>query len=157
MIRLTDQPIDTSSLLGKASTPEAGAVLLFLGITRQWTDDCRTVALDYEAYGPMAEQKLAELETEARRRWPLTECLIVHRVGNVSVSEASVAIVVSSAHRHDAFAAGQWLIDTLKERVPIWKREEYADGAKEWVHPGFDEKKRQGDNETRRQGAEQGA
>ena len=138
MIRLTDQTIDTASLLATASRPEAGAVLLFLGITREWTDDRRTVALDYEAYAPMAGQKLAELEAEARRRWPLAECLIVHRVGNVAASEASVAIVVSSAHRHDAFAAGEWLIDTLKESVPIWKCEEYEDGAIEWVHPGVD-------------------
>ena len=138
MICLTDQTIDTASLLATASRPEAGAVLLFLGITREWTDDRRTVALDYEAYAPMAQRKLAELEAEARCRWPLTECLIVHRVGSVPASEASVAIVVSSAHRHDAFAAGEWLIDTLKESVPIWKCEEYEDGATEWVHPGVD-------------------
>jgi molybdopterin synthase catalytic subunit len=157
MIRLTDQPIDTAPLLARASKPEVGAVLLFLGITRQWTDDRQTVALDYESYGPMAEQKLAELEVEARSRWPIAECLIVHRIGNVPAAEASVAIVVSSPHRHDAFAAGEWLIDTLKESVPIWKREQYVDGTTEWVHPGMEVEKRQGDKETRRQGAEQGA
>ena len=122
-------------LLAKASRPEAGAVVLFLGTTRELTDGRRTVTLDYEAYDEMAEKQLAELEAEARRRWPLVECLIVHRLGRVPLAEASVAIVVSTPHRADAFAAGQWLIDTLKRDVPIWKQEHWADGTSEWVHP----------------------
>jgi molybdopterin synthase catalytic subunit len=85
----------------------------------------------------MAEKKLAELEAEARRRWPLVGCLIVHRLGHLELGEASIAIAVSSPHRADAFAAGQWLIDTIKEVVPIWKRENWADGSSEWVHPGL--------------------
>ncbi len=86
----------------------------------------------------MARDKLAELEAEARSRWPIEECAIVHRVGHVPIGEASVAIAVSTAHRQPAFEAGQWLIDTLKEVVPIWKKENWADGASQWVHPGFD-------------------
>ena len=70
-------------------------------------------------------------------RWPLVECAIVHRLGHVELGEASVAIAVSSAHRDVAFAAGKWLIDTLKVVVPIWKKENWADGTTEWVHPGF--------------------
>jgi molybdopterin synthase catalytic subunit len=93
-----------------------------------------------ETDAAMAERRLGELEAEARRRWPVLECSIVHRVGRVPPSEASVAIVVSTPHRADAFAAGQWLIDTLKEDVPIWKREEWADGGTEWVHPVNDRK-----------------
>jgi molybdopterin synthase catalytic subunit len=135
MIQLTTEPIDAARLLEQATSPQAGAVVLFLGMTRQLTGSRRTVTLDYEAYGTMAEQKLAELEAEARRRWPIIECLIVHRLGRVPLAEASVAIVVSTPHRADAFAAGQWLIDTLKQDVPIWKREERADGATEWIHP----------------------
>ena len=88
----------------------------------------------------MAEKKLVELEAEARRRWPLTGCSIVHRLGHLELGEASIAIAVSSPHRHDAFAAGQWLIDTIKEVVPIWKRENWADGTSEWVHPGLTDK-----------------
>jgi molybdopterin synthase catalytic subunit len=84
----------------------------------------------------MAEKKLAELEATARQRWPILECAIVHRLGRVEIGEASVAIAVSSAHRQPAFEAGQWLIDTLKETVPIWKCEHWADGTTEWVHPG---------------------
>jgi molybdopterin synthase catalytic subunit len=135
MIQLTTEPIDAGRLLERATSPQAGAVVLFLGTTRELTNGRRTVTLDYEAYDAMAEQKLAELETDARRRWPIVECLIVHRVGRVPLAEASVAIVVSTPHRADAFAAGQWLIDTLKEDVPIWKCESWADGATEWIHP----------------------
>lgn len=137
MIQLTDQPIDTAQLLQQAASPEAGAVVLFLGTTREMTDGRQTVALDYEAYREMAERKLAELEDEARRRWPLVQCMIVHRLGRVPAGEASVAIVVSTPHRSEAFAAGQWLIDAVKRDVPIWKREQWADGTTEWVHPGL--------------------
>jgi molybdopterin synthase catalytic subunit len=135
MIQLTREPIDTSALIAGASRPEAGAVVLFLGTTREMTDGRRTVMLDYEAYDEMAEKQLAELEAEARRRWPLVECLIVHRLGRVPLAEASVAIVVSTPHRADAFAAGEWLIDSLKSDVPIWKQEHWAHGTSEWVHP----------------------
>ena len=85
----------------------------------------------------MAERRLNELETEARRRWPVIECIITHRLGTVPPTESSVAIAVSTPHRSDAFAAGQWLIDSLKADVPIWKREQWADGTAEWVHPGI--------------------
>jgi molybdopterin synthase catalytic subunit len=135
MIQITTEPIDAATLVDEARSPAAGAVVLFLGTTRELTGGRRTVTLEYEAYGPMAERKLAELEAEARRRWPLVECLIVHRVGPVPLSEASVAIVVSTPHRSDAFAAGQWLINTLKQDVPIWKHEQWADGTEGWIHP----------------------
>jgi molybdopterin synthase catalytic subunit len=135
MVNLTREPIDTSALLAAASQPAAGAVVLFLGTTRELTAGRQTVTLDYEAYDEMAEKQLASLEAEARRRWPLVECTIVHRLGRVPLAEASVAIVVSTPHRADAFAAGEWLIDTLKRDVPIWKQERWADGTSEWVHP----------------------
>ncbi|MCI0332764.1 MAG: molybdenum cofactor biosynthesis protein MoaE [Planctomycetes bacterium] len=152
MIQLTNHPIDTAALLDRARHPNAGAVVLFLGTTRELTGSRQTVALDYEAYREMAERQLIDLETEARRRWPLLECMIVHRLGRVPTTEASVAIVVSTPHRADAFAAGQWLIDTLKHDVPIWKREQWADGTTEWVHPGITEegeRGRGGEGETR--------
>jgi molybdopterin synthase catalytic subunit len=135
MIELTTDAIDVSRALEQVRRPEAGAVVLFLGITREFTHGRQTVELAYEAYREMAERELARLEATARERWPLVECVIVHRLGVVALSEASVAIVVSSAHRGDAFAAGEWLIDTLKESVPIWKQERWADGGAEWVHP----------------------
>jgi molybdopterin synthase catalytic subunit len=139
MIQLTDQTIDTAAMLDAVRHPEAGAVVLFLGTTRELTGGRQTVALDYEAYREMAERQLADLESEARRRWPVVECRIVHRLGRVPPAEASVAIAVSTPHRSDAFAAGQWLIDSLKRDVAIWKREQWADGTTEWVHPGMKE------------------
>lgn len=139
MIELTETPIDTAAMLDRARHAEAGAIVLFLGTTREYTAGRHTVVLSYEAYREMAERRLAELEAEARRRWPVLECLITHRLGMVPPSEASVAIVVSTPHRADAFAAGEWLIDSLKKDVPIWKREQWADGGAEWVHPGMSE------------------
>lgn len=138
MVDITHLPIDTQALLARVTSPASGAVVLFLGTTRQWTDGRETASLDYECHEKMARAKLAELETTARERWPLVDCAIVHRVGHVPLGEASVAIAVSTAHRGAAFEAGQWLIDTLKEVVPIWKKEHWADGQSAWVHPGLD-------------------
>ncbi len=139
MIRLVHEAIDVPALLAFVNSRQAGAVVLFLGTTREFTHGRQTASLDYECYPEMAERKLVELEAEARRRWPIVECGVVHRLGHVPLGEASVAIAVSTAHRRDAFEAGQWLIDTLKEVVPIWKKENWADGAAEWVHPGVTE------------------
>ena len=135
MILLTTEPIDSAKLIADVQQPEAGAALLFLGTTRQFTDGRETVELHYEAYREMAQRELSRLEAEARQRWSLVDCSIVHRLGRVPLGEASVAIAVSSSHREAAFAAGRWLIDTLKESVPIWKQEHWADGTVEWVHP----------------------
>ena len=137
MIQLTNQPLDYQQFLSSVASNDAGAVVLFLGTTREFTHGRRTASLDYECYPEMAEKKLAELEAEARRRWPLVGVSIVHRLGHLELGEASIAIAVSSAHRAAAFAAGQWLIDTIKEVVPIWKQENWADGTSEWVHPGI--------------------
>jgi molybdopterin synthase catalytic subunit len=135
MVELTIEPIDVAPLLTRAQQPAAGAVLVFLGISRQFTREKETVELAYDAYTEMARRELEKLEAEARRRWALVECLMVHRLGVVPISEASVAIVVSSAHRAAAFDAGRWLIDRLKESAPIWKQERWASGETEWVHP----------------------
>ena len=138
MIQLTNDPIDTISLLDTVRSPAAGAVVLFLGTVREITDGRKTRSLEYECYAEMAEKKLVELEAKARDRWPLTGCSIAHRLGCLPVGETSVAIAVSAAHRRPAFQAGQWLIDRIKEVVPIWKKENYADGTADWVHPGRD-------------------
>ncbi len=141
MVELTRNPIDTAAILAQVTHPAAGAVVLFLGTVREVTHGTsgprRTASLDYEAYPEMAQSKMAELEAEARKRWHLVECVLVHRLGHLELAEASVAVAVSTPHRQDAFEAGQWLIDTLKQVVPIWKQENWADGTCEWVHPGF--------------------
>lgn len=141
MIQLTDDTIDVAAVIDGVRCPAAGAVVLFLGTVREATGQRRTSSLEYECYAEMAEKKLAELEAEARARWPLEECTIVHRLGHLPVGETSVAIAVSAAHRRPAFEAGQWLIDRIKEVVPIWKKENYVDGTSDWVHPAVDRAK----------------
>jgi len=136
MIQLTHEPIDFAALTESVRSNQAGAVVLFLGTVREMTGERRTVALDYDGYGPMAEAKLAELETEARSRWPILHAALVHRLGHLELGDVSVAVAVSTPHRHQAFEAGRFLIDRLKEVVPIWKKENWADGRTEWVHPG---------------------
>jgi molybdopterin synthase catalytic subunit len=138
MIRLTSDPIDYEKLTQSVRSTASGAVVLFLGTVRELTEGRRTVALDYDAYGPMAEVKLQELETEARGRWPIDRLAIVHRVGHLELGEVSVAVAVSCPHRDDAFEAARFLIDTLKVTVPIWKKENWSDGTTEWVHPGVE-------------------
>jgi molybdopterin synthase catalytic subunit len=138
MQRLTDEPIDFAALTEAVRSTQSGAVVLFLGTVREMTDGRRTTALDYEAFGPMAESKLAKIEAEACRRWPLDRVAIVHRVGRLELGEISVAVAVSSAHRAEAFEAARYVIDTLKATVPIWKKENWQDGSSEWVHPGLD-------------------
>lgn len=140
MIALTHEPIDPARVLARVSSNRAGAVVLFLGTTREFTADRQTESLDYECYPDMARQKLAELEAAARQRWDVVECFLEHRLGHLEVGEASVAVAVSSPHRQAAFEAGKWLIDRLKEVVPIWKKENWSDGTSEWVHPGMEER-----------------
>jgi len=136
MIQLTQSPIDTRRVLEAVRAPAAGAVVLFVGTVREMTGGRRTVSLDYECYTEMARQQLAQLEADVRERWDLVNSAAVHRLGHLDVGEISVAVAVSSAHRHAAFEAAAWLIDRIKEVVPIWKRENYADGTHDWVHPG---------------------
>ena len=138
MIRITSDIIDPQMLLHAVHSTAAGAVVLFLGTTREFTRGRQTSTLYYECYPAMAEAKLRELAAQAWEKWALTQVAVEHRVGEVPLGEVSVAIAVSAAHRGDAFAAGQWLIDTLKQEVPIWKREQWADGSTDWVHPGLD-------------------
>jgi len=133
MIQLTYEPIDVTLITEGVRSALAGAVVLFLGTVREVTDGKRTVWLEYESYEEMALRELEALEAEARRRWSLIDCCIVHRLGRLAVGETSVAIAVSAAHRHEAFAAGQWLIDHLKHAVPIWKKEIYSDGSSQWL------------------------
>ena len=136
MIQLTHDIIDYNALTESVRSNQAGAVVLFLGTVRELTGDRRTVALDYDAYSQMAEAKLAELEAEARAKWPVIQVGIVHRLGHLELGDISVALAVSTPHRQQAFEAGQYLIDRLKVVVPIWKKENWSDGTTEWVHPG---------------------
>ncbi len=136
MIRLTRDPIDYHALTEQVRRRDCGAVVTFLGTVRDLTGDRVTVALDYEAYPGMAEKKMAEIEADTRARWPVGEMAMLHRLGRLDVGEVSVAVAVSCPHRAQAFEACRHAIDRLKELVPIWKKENWADGSTEWVHPG---------------------
>jgi molybdopterin synthase catalytic subunit len=136
MVRLTTDPIDHAALTEAVRRLSCGAVVTFLGTVRDLTDGQVTMALDYEAYPGMAEKKMAEIERDTRQRWPVGELLMVHRTGHLEVGEVSVAVAVSCPHRAQAFEACRHAIDRLKELVPIWKKENWADGRSEWVHPG---------------------
>ncbi len=135
MIKLTTQPIDYQTVTESVRSNDAGAVVLFLGTVREFTGDAQTSSLEYEVYPQMAVQAMEQLDREARERWTLVNVSIVHRTGPLDLGEIAVAVAVSSAHRAAAFEAGQWLLDTLKQRVPIWKKELYSNGQTEWVHP----------------------
>jgi molybdopterin synthase catalytic subunit len=134
-ISLTHDPINYAALTESVRSNDAGAVVLFLGTVRELTAGRRTVALDYDAYPAMAEAKLRELAEETCRRWPVVAAGVVHRLGHLELGDVSVAVAVSCPHRGDAFEAGRFLIDRLKEVVPIWKKENWDDGSTEWVHP----------------------
>src|ERR1043165_241649 len=103
MIRLTREPIDHHNLTEQVRRADCGAVVLFLGTVRDLTGDRVTVALDYEAYPAMAEKKMAEIEAETRRRWPVGALVLVHRLGRLDIGEVSVAVAVSCPHRAEAF------------------------------------------------------
>ena len=127
MIRLQREPIDVASL--HTVSPRDGALCVFLGVVRNENGGRPVLRLEYEAYEEMALPLMAEIEAEVRRRWPVTEVVLVHRLGPMQIGEASVAVAVGSPHRGEAFAACRHAIDTLKARVPIWKKEFYADGS----------------------------
>jgi molybdopterin synthase catalytic subunit len=136
MIQFTREVIDYHALTEAVRRGDCGAVVTFLGTVRDLTDDRVTLALDYEAYPAMAEKKMAEIERQTRERWPVGAMAMVHRLGRLAVGEVSVAVAVSCPHRGQAFEACRYAIDRLKELVPIWKKENWADGSTEWVHPG---------------------
>jgi molybdopterin synthase catalytic subunit len=140
MISLTHDTIDYHALTEQVCRPDCGAVVTFLGTVRDLTDGKVTTALDYEAYPAMAEKKMAEIERDTRERWPVGDMVMVHRLGHLDIGDVSVAVAVSCPHRGQAFEACRFAIDRLKELVPIWKKENWADGTAEWVHPNSEDR-----------------
>jgi molybdopterin synthase catalytic subunit len=132
VFRITRAPIVLDRLIQAVRDPAAGAIVTFIGTTRNRNAGRQVVRLEYEAYTRMAVREMRALGAEAVRRWPLGKVAMVHRIGLVPVGAASVAIAVSAAHRAEAFAACHWLIDRLKEIVPIWKREHFH-GGQLWI------------------------
>ena len=132
MFRVTNQSIDLSELVRYVADAEAGAIVPFIGTTRNNNEGRKVIALDYDGYPEMAEKELARIGAEAKNKWPICKMAIVHRLGPVQIGEASVIIVVSSAHRDAAFAASRFAIEEIKKTVPIWKKEVF-EGGEVWI------------------------
>jgi molybdopterin synthase catalytic subunit len=134
-LRLVEGPLDLLAVVAAVADEQAGAIATFQGTVRSHSRGRSVIALEYEAYSGMAEQVMAEIRDEVRARYELCEVAIAHRIGRVEIGEVSVAIAVSAPHRHDALAACRDVIDALKERVPLWKKELY-EGGEEWIGRG---------------------
>jgi molybdopterin synthase catalytic subunit/molybdopterin converting factor small subunit len=133
--RITGEPLDLSAVVREVETEDAGAVATFLGTVRRQSRGRVVLYLDYEAYEEMAEEMLAGLAAELTERHGLCAVAIHHRIGRVEIGEPSVAIAVSAPHRHAALTACREAIDTLKETIPLWKKEVY-EGGEEWIGRG---------------------
>jgi molybdopterin synthase catalytic subunit len=133
MAELTREPIAVERLLAAAARPDCGAIAVFLGTTRDHHDGRKVERLAYEAYEPMAVAALEALERAAIAQHAVASCRIVHRLGEVPLTEASVAVIVAAPHRAAAFDACRWAMDELKSTVPIWKKEHYQGGGEGWV------------------------
>ena len=132
MIEITYEVLDQEAITERVRDSSAGAVVTFLGTTRDVTADRKVLYLEYEAYVPMAEKKLAEVAHEMLAKWPLHAVAISHRLGRLEIADVSLVVAVSSRHRGDAFAACQFSVDRIKQTVPIWKKE-FFEGGEVWV------------------------
>ena len=132
LFEVTDRGLSVDEVVGRLADPAIGAVATFVGVVRGSTGDRETLYLEYEAYPEMAEQTLRQVGDEVQSRWPeVRQVSIVHRTGHLEVGETAVVIALSAAHRRQVFDALHYAIDRIKEIVPIWKKEVWADGA-EW-------------------------
>jgi molybdopterin synthase catalytic subunit len=139
MIRITSDAINPVEVLESVKSKKAGASVLFVGTTRQFTGEKETLQLEYECYESMALEKIQQLVDVARSKWNIVQCSIVHRIGVVGLGDSSIVVAVSTGHRQESFEAAVWLVDQLKIQVPIWKKEFWANGNTEWVHPSADQ------------------
>lgn len=133
--RLVDEPIDVADLLSHVTTVAHGATVLFIGTVRDVNDGRDVTGIEYSAYRTMADRELRAIAGEAAERFDAA-ISVVHRLGVLALGEASVAIACAHAHRAAAYDASRFVIEELKRRVPIWKREQYVDGTRQWVHAG---------------------
>ena len=135
LFRVVDEPLSLAAVVEAVSRVSQGGVVTFTGVVRDHSKGKRVTRLDYEAYAPMAERKLADIAWEAREQWPGTEVAVMHRVGTLVPGELAVVIAASAPHRREAFRACEHVIERLKQDVPIWKKE-YAEDGEVWVGLG---------------------
>jgi len=133
MFEIVDEKINTDAVIESVATPEAGAISTFIGVTRNFTGDLDVDYLDYEAYHGMAISMMQKIGTMALEKYDIKKISMVHRIGKVKIKEASVVIAVSASHRGPAIEACHYAIDTLKELVPIWKKEFLTGGEQKWI------------------------
>jgi molybdopterin synthase catalytic subunit len=151
LYEITQHPLSLDALVTTVGQNTSGAVASFLGIVREFARGRRVEYLEYDAYPEMATASMRQIGDEIRKRWPVDRIAIVHRIGRLTIGEASVAIAVSSPHRREALEACAYAIERLKEIVPIWKKEVWTDGA-EWIGSTVDEyqeRKREADTRSR--------
>jgi molybdopterin synthase catalytic subunit len=132
---LVRRPIDPLALVRRVATPDNGAVILFLGAVRQVNEGRAVTGIDYAAYEGMAASELESIVADGASKFGTADIAVEHRLGELAVEDISVAIAVGHPHRDAAYALSRWVIEELKRRVPIWKREHYADGTRDWVDP----------------------
>jgi molybdopterin synthase catalytic subunit len=135
MFKITGEEIELGDVIRAVEAGDAGAIVHFLGVVRNNTEGREVSYLEYEAYPPMAEKKMAEIAQEIHEKWGLDRVAMIHRVGRLEIGEVSVAVAVASPHRREAFEACHYAMNRLKQIVPIWKREVWTDGEEEWVKP----------------------
>jgi molybdopterin synthase catalytic subunit len=132
MIVITHNSIDIQNVIRSAESADAGALNVFIGTVRSKTGEKKVIRLEYEAYEPMAILELKKIIEMAKEKWNLKGWAISHRVGTLNIGDVAVVVAVSTAHRKESFEACQFIIDSLKQTVPIWKKEVF-DGGEEWV------------------------
>lgn len=132
MINITKEPLDPQSIAASVHNSSNGAIVTFIGTTRDTNVGRDVLYLEYEAYSPMAENKLAEIAGEVLEKYGVSDASIVHRIGRLEVGEASLVVAIASPHRNDAFAACRYCVDRIKEMVPIWKKEVFR-GGEVWI------------------------
>ncbi|MFB4162514.1 molybdenum cofactor biosynthesis protein MoaE [Alteribacillus sp. JSM 102045] len=130
--KVTDHPISTEDVIQKVTRRECGAITIFIGTVREFTHGKRTIRLEYQAYKNMAEKMLAKIDKEVQEKWPDAMSAITHRTGTLEISDAAVVIAVSSPHRKTAYESNEYIIERIKEIVPIWKKEHWDDGSA-WI------------------------
>ena len=132
---IVQRPIDAQGLVAEVARTANGATILFLGTVRDVNDRRAVSGIEYAAYESMAARELDAIASEASSRFGTDDIVVEHRIGQLGLGDVSVAIAVAHPHRAEAYDASRYVIEELKRRVPIWKREEYVDGTREWVDP----------------------
>jgi molybdopterin synthase catalytic subunit len=134
-VAIVRTPLDPPSLLAEVASVGNGASILFVGTVRDVNDGRAVSGIEYAAYESMATRELESIVSEAASRFDVSDIVVEHRIGQLGLGDASVVIAAGHAHRAQAYDASRFVIEELKRRVPIWKREEYVDGTREWVDP----------------------